>query len=355
MLKLDYTLTSTEERSEYAHQLIAKIGEANLRPGALEIISDYIIFNMDKQEKKSKVITTNNRQSTIDKRELSLEGLTEKLENGEDGLYNLIANDKNIIFSPKIEITPKDLAEIEMLAQLRETIDFIAKRQYVGRDAYTVKKMLISLRQDQYIIKASYRKPISFSHILKGSTVFDWSERIEILPDGSIAYEGMTLLDKRVVGLLLANYSKLKQNSYEDLTSDLRFLLADLDTASSEALAAHPILSSIVLYKIDGRTNEDIQKLLLSKHGETHSLEYISSLWRNKIPRLIAEHCQNQYLIHYFTFVEKGKWKRCSRCGEIKLAHNRFFSKNSTSKDGWYSICKSCRNTRTIERNKKND
>ena len=30
--------------------------------------------------------------------------------------------------------------------------------------------------------------------------------------------------------------------------------------------------------------------------------------------------------------------------GAIKLAHNKFFSKNSSSKDGFYSICKSCRN-----------
>ena len=45
-----------------------------------------------------------------------------------------------------------------------------------------------------------------------------------------------------------------------------------------------------------------------------------------------------------FTFEEKGKWKRCSRCGQIKLAHNHFFSKNNTSKDHFYSICKECRN-----------
>ena len=46
----------------------------------------------------------------------------------------------------------------------------------------------------------------------------------------------------------------------------------------------------------------------------------------------------------HYTEEERGKWKRCSKCGQIKLANNRFFSKNNTSKDGWYSICKECRN-----------
>nr|DAG20838.1 MAG TPA: meiotic chromosome segregation protein [Caudoviricetes sp.] len=36
--------------------------------------------------------------------------------------------------------------------------------------------------------------------------------------------------------------------------------------------------------------------------------------------------------------------KKCSKCGQVKPANNLFFSKNKTSKDNWYSICKRCRN-----------
>jgi hypothetical protein len=43
---------------------------------------------------------------------------------------------------------------------------------------------------------------------------------------------------------------------------------------------------------------------------------------------------------------EKGEYKRCSRCGQIKLANNKYFSINGTSKDGWYSICKECRSVK---------
>jgi nitrate/TMAO reductase-like tetraheme cytochrome c subunit len=53
---------------------------------------------------------------------------------------------------------------------------------------------------------------------------------------------------------------------------------------------------------------------------------------------------EDEFLNWYYLNEEKGVYKRCSRCGQIKLAHNKYFSKNKTSKDGFYSICKECRN-----------
>ena len=41
---------------------------------------------------------TENRMMTVNKRETSFEGLVSQLENGEDGIYNLINESKNQIF-----------------------------------------------------------------------------------------------------------------------------------------------------------------------------------------------------------------------------------------------------------------
>ena len=49
---------------------------------------------MEKQEKKERVLLTDNRMATVTKRETSLEGLVSQLENGEDGIYNLMNSDK---------------------------------------------------------------------------------------------------------------------------------------------------------------------------------------------------------------------------------------------------------------------
>ena len=108
----------------------------------------------------------------------------------------------------------------------------------------------------------------------------------------------------------------------------------------------YPLYEKIVECKIDGLQNIQIQEILQTEFGIKHSLEYISSLWRKKIPKLIASAAEDEYLDWYYQEVERGKYKRCSRCGEIKLAHNKYVSKNKTSKDGFYSICKKCRNSK---------
>jgi hypothetical protein len=53
---------------------------------------------MEKQERKDSGILTENRMATINKRETSFEGLVAQFENGEDGIYNLVTEDKNQIF-----------------------------------------------------------------------------------------------------------------------------------------------------------------------------------------------------------------------------------------------------------------
>lgn len=112
------------------------------------------------------------------------------------------------------------------------------------------------------------------------------------------------------------------------------------------ALKDFPIYETIIDCKICGMQNLDIQKIIEEEYGVVHSIEYISTLWRKKIPNLIASLAEDDYLDWYYLEIEKGQYKRCSRCGQIKLAHNKYFSKNKTSKDGFYSICKECRSAR---------
>ena len=346
--KLDYKLESPQERNELVKKIIDETPPEKLTQRYLEILTDYIIFAMDKEERKNKKILTDNRMITVNKRETSFEGLVGKLENGEDGIYNMIANDKNIIFTPKVSITQEDIETIPPLKELREAIEQVeaAEKRATGKKKFLLKKQLIEMRQDQYVIKNSYKQPMYCINGIKSFAKLDLTENITIDENGEIYTDCLiSLFNPKHISLLLCNYSKLKEETYSKFTSDAYYMMQDLDNLIEAALAEnYPMYYDLLIYKIDGKHNTEIQDLLEINYGIRHSVEYISSLWRNKIPKLIAEKAKEEYLVWHYTEKEIGKWKRCSRCKCIKLAHNKFFSKNSTSKDGFYSICKSCRN-----------
>ena len=286
---------------------------------------------------------------TVNKRETSFEGLVSQLENGEDGIYNLISENKNQIFQPKVTITKKDLEEIEPLRQLREAINLWEAKLKVteGKDAFTIKKALIEMRKDQYLIKNAYRRPIVFNKLTRSRNFIKLDDKTcRFDADGYPIPEGVSLLDPAVCSAILCNYSRLKQDSSDQFEGDLYYLMEAFDEIADIALKEYPLYEKIVECKIDGLQNIQIQEILQMEFGIKHSLEYISSLWRKKIPKLIASAAEDQYLDWYYLNEEKGKYKRCSRCGQIKLAHNKYFSKNKTSKDGYYSICKKCRNSK---------
>lgn len=141
--KLDYTLKTPEERKALVEEIVKQTPPNQLTEKYMEILSDYIIFAMDKEEKKEKKIITDNRMITINKRETSYQGLVSKFENGEDGLYNItIDNDKNVLLTPKVSISPKDVAEIPALADLKEAIEIIKdqEKKATGKKKYKLKK-----------------------------------------------------------------------------------------------------------------------------------------------------------------------------------------------------------------------
>ena len=352
-IKMDFSLETPEERNELVKKIIADTPPEKLTKKYIEKLADYIIFAMDKEERKTKKIITDNRMVTVNKRETSFEGLIGKLENGEDGIYNMIANDKNIIFAPKVSITEEDIETIPGMKQLREAIEDLEKKakHARGKRAYILKKNIIELRQDQYVLKNIYKKPIYCTKVVKSFPKFDLDEKIYMDENGEVHSTGkVNLFDPLHISILLCNYSRLKQDSWDNFNSDIRWLMMDLDNLIEHTFKdKYPLYYDLIIYKIDGLQNIQIQEKLYEDYGIKHSVEYISSLWRNKIPKMIAETSANEWLEWHFTFEEKGKWKKCSRCGQVKLAHNHFFSKNSTSKDHFYSICKECRNKKNKE------
>ena len=155
---------------------------------------------------------------------------------------------------------------------------------------------LIEMRKDQYEIKSIYNKPIRCVHLIKSFTRINLEDKIYIdEKTGKVINEGyVSFFDPKHVSALLCNYSKLKEDSWEMVSSDAKWLIEDFENLVDDALKdKYPLYYDRVIYKIDGRQNAEIQLLIEQTYGIKHSVEYISSLWRNKIPKLIATMTQS--------------------------------------------------------------
>lgn len=252
-MKLDYSLDSPEERVKLVNQILQE--NPNPNEAYLEILANYLILCMEKQERKQKQILTENRMTTVNKRECSYEGLVSQLENGEDGIYNLINENKHQIFQPKQTITKKDIEEIPPLKQLREAIQLWETKLKTaqGRDVYAIKRALIEMRKDQYIIKNAYRCPVNIMTFMSVHSPTILEEKLPTFDDeGYPIPQGVSLMRPEVCSAILCNYSELKQNGYAHFEDDTWYLMLDFDRISSKALAPYPLYERLVELKIDG-------------------------------------------------------------------------------------------------------
>ena len=306
--------------------------------------------------KKGKYILTPNRMVTVDKREISFQGFAENLENQESGIYNFITEtNKNVLLTPKIQITEQDIQDIPPLAELRQAIDLIEKQKNaaIGRRKALLTKHLIEMRKDQYVIKNAFKQPVVVTKVIRNfGKKLHLNENITINEKGEPESDGLISLFNPIhISCLLCNYTNLKKELSWKIENDFYYLINDFEKLINKTLCGdYAIYLDLIKLKFKDKTSKQIAEALLQKYGHTYSTEYISILWRKKIPKLLADKAKQDWIVWHYTFEEKGKWKKCSKCQEIKLAHPYFFTKNKTSKDGWYSICKCCRNQKKIKK-----
>lgn len=359
MIDLDYSLKTTEERIALVNSIVEK--NPNISDQQKGYLADYILFTADKNQtkrehKEEKPIVTKNREITVSKRQTSYEQLVSSLEGGEDALFGLIRNDKNQLLDHKDPISDSDIRNIPGIKDQLDIIDSL-KQQFDkanGYAKYSLKRQIIETWQQIYILKASFkgipakgRTPAQ----VRNMAHIPLDEIITFDRDGMPQSTGMlTLFNPAHVSFLLCYYSALKTECWDDLYSDMHFLLLDLENLAEEAIKEEfPVLWDILIWKVDGLSNEEIQDRLQRENGIVHNEQYISTLWRKRIPKLISDKAKENYLMWYYTNKAYGKWKTCNKCGQTKLAHLMFFSKNNSSQDGLYSVCKECRSAKNMK------
>lgn len=150
MVYLDYSITDPQLRVKEVEKVLSQLPLQEQTSQLLEYLSNYILFVADKKQTKkerntSHGITTRNREVTINKRQVSYEGMIDSLENGENGLHALINNDKNQFLDHKEKLTQEEIAAYP---QLQEQLDIIEKlnqslKKATGKRKYDIKKQII--------------------------------------------------------------------------------------------------------------------------------------------------------------------------------------------------------------------
>lgn len=356
-MKLDYKLKSVEDRKRNVEEALAEFKDEPPTPQQLKYMADYLLFVADSKKTNPEArratngMITKNRAVTINKREVSFEETVANLQNGEDGIYAMIVNDKNRLMDNRAPITQEDANNIPGVRENLEVIENLKKQldKASGKKKYSIKSQIISKYQELYTLKASYLGFTNRSRIrsqLTSMALAEIPEYITMDENGIPHSTGfISLMRPEHVSFLLKYYSALKQDSYYELNSDMHWLLIDLENAATKALLPkYEVLYDLLVMEVDGLTGAEIIREMEARYGIVHSEQYFSTLWCKKIPKLIAEQVQKDYVMWYYTKVhpEEAKWKICRTCGKAKLAHPFWFHKN-TSKDGYYSKCRECR------------
>lgn len=361
-MKLDNKIKEPTERLSLVEELLA---ENLITQAQASYLADYLLFVADpRQTAKEKAteypIVTKNRDATVSKRQVSFEETVAGLVNGEDGIYSMIINDKDALLDMRSPITEEDKANIPGIAENLAVIDTLKAQleQARGHRRYLLKCQIISKYQELYTLKSSHSnlpaRAKTPSQILALASV-TLDENITVNENGAPESDGViSLFRKEHVFFLLDYYQTLKQETEGKFSSDLYYLLLDLEKLVDVALADEPLLRDIVRWKTQGYTGAEIVDMVAEDYGVFHTEQYYSVIWRSRIPRLVAEAAKKKWLIWHYTYEDpkSAHWKICRTCGKVKLASPYFFDRN-TSNDGFYSMCKCCRSEKHKKDKKK--
>ena len=220
----------------------------------------------------------------------------------------------------RVKVTKKDVVDPNMpyLKIYEDEINRLTtmiKKGLSDRDRWIASQMIGDLRQMQVDYKNYKKGTIVFKQPLKDSTKTD--------------YDTIDFFDKRHVLTLL---NMPKQQITDD--NDLSLVLYDLEILLKKINIREEDLGIVNMYR-NGFTQDDIAKELNISQS---SVSQVIS----KLANSVIKEYELIYEDWYYLNKVKGKYKQCSRCGEIKLTSH--FSKHSQTKDKLRPNCKKCDN-----------
>lgn len=366
-LKFDYNLKSCQERIDFVNEVLGmyevgnvefydeyfdevydqdrKYGKINIVIGkdksqytesnianALEIIANYILAVDEKEKSINYKIYTSEELfnkackeykliNSVAKANGGIELMNNTGENIVEGfpLYQLPKNFKKV---KDLKIEKADLEKYPPMKDYQNFYEYLkeesnrlwttkglSREELIRRGK--IKKILPEIKKDMLEVKKQLQMPIIWKAPLKDS--------------GEADYDMLDMFDKNVVKELL------KVKKQVDLQDDLSCILVDLENLIKKVEFTDK-QKKVLDRWINGMCVNDIAKDLgVKKITISQALD--------RVVELIIKQHEEEYENWYYLNIRKGTYKKCSKCGEIKLISQ--FDKKG--KQGFQSRCKKCR------------
>ena len=309
-----------KDKSQYTESNIAS---------ALEMIANYILAVDEKDKGINYKIYTSEELFNRACREYNVINSVAKANGGLDMNYGENISEAFPIFQlPKNFKKVKDLKvekkDLEKYPPMKDYTDFyeylkeeskrlwntkgLSKEDMVRRSK--IKKILPEIKKDIIEVKKQLQMPIIWKTPLKDN--------------GSADYDELDMFDKNVVKMLLQVHKQV------DLQDDLSCILVDLDNLINKIKFTERQYEVLELWR-NGLTIENISK-------ELHVIQSTVSITLDRAIDSIIKQYEKEYEEWYYLNIRKGTYKKCSKCGEVKLISQ--FSKNGNRLRG---NCKDCK------------
>ncbi len=290
-------------------------------------------------------------QKTRDSKNISIEGMLEHADKDTQGDFEVIVKKHAPaqFKQARPEIEQSDLERIPALQPMTDYINALIEYEpHAPKEIrWQVKSTIKNVRQERYIVKKQWDKPIEFKSLGYTSTEYTFDEDTGYFDDNGdyhlVSQNVIDLGNPKHILEIINHYSRLKEDHIDDTNSDMRFILDVVDDLV-ENTPLGEVFSRVLVRRIDGASLQDIQNELREDLGIKTTIDYLSYSLAKTIPKLIAETYESSYENWYYTYKAKGKYKKCTgQCGLLKLLSPRYFHRDSNSKDGYVNKCKVCR------------
>ena len=293
----------------------------------LEILGSYILAkdNVENEEEKVKIYNSRELFLRAIKEECTVNGLSSNSTSPEFAVFKMEKNYKkeikDVVTADDVKKYPVVKDYIDAYNNILKEYKELGKKQFLtpeeNKRKYMLKKNLKSLKMDSIDSKLAFARPIKWKQPLKDNGCPNW--------------DYLDLMDREHVKNLL------QIPCHNDFSNDLACIREDLQNLVEKTEFTNRQLEVLNLWMLDfpiyNDKNKGIKGIseILNIKGQS-----VNTALNQAIDNIINTY-EEQLEDWYYLNINKGKYKKCSKCGEIKLVQR--FQKNGNRYRG---SCKEC-------------